>query len=102
MPLSERRKFAQANALCWGCLKWGPLSKECRGRKIGNICNRRHPTLLHDDAAAQRDREKKPEDQEKKVKQIAGTRLLFASRYLVGKPHQTHITLSNSTSMAAP
>ena len=30
-----------------------------------NICNRRHPTSLHDDAAAQRDKEKKPEDQEK-------------------------------------
>ena len=65
MPLSERRKFAQANPLCWGCLKWGHLSKECKRRKVCNICNRRHPTSLHDDAAAQRDKEKKPEDQEK-------------------------------------
>ena len=30
-----------------------------------NICNRRHPPSLHDSAAAQRDKEKKPEDQEK-------------------------------------
>ena len=63
-PLTERKKLPQANALCWGCLKQRNLCKERRGGRTCNICNRRHPTSLHDDAAAQRDKENKPVDQE--------------------------------------
>ena len=33
IALSERKKFVQANALFRGCLKWGHVYKECRGRK---------------------------------------------------------------------
>lgn len=61
MPLSDKRKFAQANALCWGCLKWGHMYKECRGRKTCRTCNRRHPTSLHDDSVMHQDT---PPDQE--------------------------------------
>lgn len=56
IALSERRKFVQANALCWGCLKWGHVYKECRGRKTCRSCSRRHPTYLHDDSATYHDR----------------------------------------------
>ena len=49
LPLPERRQFVQSRALCWGCLKWGHVSKECRGRKLCKTCNNRHPTSLHDD-----------------------------------------------------
>ena len=38
--LSERKKFVQTNALCWGCLKWGHVYKECRGRKTCRRCGR--------------------------------------------------------------
>ena len=31
LAISERRKFAHSNPLCWGYLKWGHVSKECRG-----------------------------------------------------------------------
>ena len=50
LPLPEMRQFVQSHALCWGCLKWGHVSKECRGRKLCRTCNNRHPTSLHDDA----------------------------------------------------
>ena len=53
IPLTERRTFAQANALCWGCLKWGHIYKECRGRKTCRTCSRRHPTSLHDGSITQ-------------------------------------------------
>ena len=53
ISLLERRKFIQANALCWGCLKWGHTSKECRGRQTCRTCSRRHPTSLHNDSAMQ-------------------------------------------------
>ena len=49
LPLPERRQFVQSRALCWGCLKWGHVSKECRGRKLCKTCNNRHPTSLHHD-----------------------------------------------------
>ena len=50
ISLPDRRKFIQASALCWPCLKWGHTSKECRGRKT---CSRRHPTSLHDYSTVQ-------------------------------------------------
>lgn len=50
LSLPERRQFVQSRALCWGCLKWGHVQKECRGRKLCRVCNSRHPTSLHDDA----------------------------------------------------
>ena len=37
--LTERKRHAQANVLCWGCLKWRHLSKERRGGRTCNICN---------------------------------------------------------------
>ena len=54
--LSERKKFVQTNALCWGCLKWGHVYKECRGRKTCRRCGRRHSTYLHDDSVMEHDR----------------------------------------------
>ena len=64
IPLSDRKKFAQDNALCWGCLKWGHTYKECRGRKTCRTCNRRHPTSLHDDSVMAQDKPPDPENRE--------------------------------------
>ena len=67
VPLSDRKKFSQDNALSWGCLKWGHMYKEwqCRGRKTCRTCNRRHPTSLQDDSAMPQD---KPPVQENRVR----------------------------------
>ena len=35
--------------LCYGCLKSGHNSKDCRNRHSCDSCKGRHPTLLHDD-----------------------------------------------------
>ena len=64
MAISERKKFAHSNALCWGCLKWGHLYKDCRGRKTCRICNRRHPTSLHDTSITCQERAPNPESSE--------------------------------------
>ena len=48
LPLTERRNFVQAKRLCWGCLKWGHVNKDCRGKKPCKTCNGPHPTSLHD------------------------------------------------------
>ena len=49
LPLAERRNFVQAKCLCWGCLKWGHVNKDCRGKKACKTCNGPHPTCLHDE-----------------------------------------------------
>ena len=53
ISLPDRRRFIQASALCWACLKWVHKSKECRGTKTCRTCSRRHPTSLHDDSTVQ-------------------------------------------------
>lgn len=49
LPLAERRHFVQAKRLCWGCLKWGHVNKDCRGKKACKTCNGPHPTCLPDE-----------------------------------------------------
>ena len=43
----EKKVFIQENRLCFGCLRKGHVSKDCKGRHTCNICSRRHPTCLH-------------------------------------------------------
>ena len=47
--LDDRKKFVQEDRLCFGCLKNGHLSKDCRRRHTCNKCKGRHPTMLHYD-----------------------------------------------------
>ena len=35
------------NGLCFGCLRHGHMSKNCTGKSVCKICQRRHPTSLH-------------------------------------------------------
>ncbi|KAJ8404442.1 hypothetical protein AAFF_G00337090 [Aldrovandia affinis] len=44
----ERVKFVQQTKLCFGCLKSGHRSKDCENRKICDMCEKGHPTCLHD------------------------------------------------------
>ena len=46
--VSARVKFVQENKLCFSCLQSGHRSKECERRKTCNICEKKHPTCLHD------------------------------------------------------
>ena len=47
----EKKKFVRDNRLCFGCLKIGHISKECRSRQTCDKCQRPHPTCLHFDGA---------------------------------------------------
>ena len=46
---NTRRTFAIERRLCTGCLKFGHKGMHCRRRKLCKVCQRRHPTALHDD-----------------------------------------------------
>ena len=48
-PLEGRKMFVQESRLCYGCLKKGHISRDCRRRLKCEECNRRHPSALHED-----------------------------------------------------
>ncbi len=47
--VSDRIKFVQAEKLCFGCLKPGHFSKNCKSRSVCDMCHKMHPTCLHEE-----------------------------------------------------
>ena len=47
----ERLKIIRDNGLCFGCLRTGHVSKQCRQRKTCKKCSHKHPTILHSEDA---------------------------------------------------
>ncbi|KAK0152254.1 hypothetical protein N1851_006383 [Merluccius polli] len=48
-PMGDKKTFIHQNHLCFGCLRKGHITKDCRTKHICGVCGRRHPTCLHDD-----------------------------------------------------
>ncbi|KAL0151450.1 hypothetical protein M9458_053236 [Cirrhinus mrigala] len=46
-PQAKRFEYLKRNGHCFGCLKRGHMSKDCNKRMFCQICQRKHPTLLH-------------------------------------------------------
>lgn len=46
--MGDKRSFIHQNHLCFGCLRKGHFTKDCRMRHICGICGQRHPTCLHE------------------------------------------------------
>ena len=49
MSQTEKREYVKLRGICLGCLKFGHMKKDCRGRKTCKKCNRFHPSSLHID-----------------------------------------------------
>ncbi|XP_067027926.1 uncharacterized protein [Acropora muricata] len=49
MSQTEKREYVKSRGLCLGCLKFGHMKKDCRGRKTCKKCNGFHPSSLHID-----------------------------------------------------
>ena len=47
--MEEKVDFIRNGNLCFGCLKPGHRSKDCRNRSTCSTCEKRHPTILHND-----------------------------------------------------
>ena len=47
IPFEARQSFVRDHQLCFSCLVRGHLSRECKNKKICQICQRGHPTSLH-------------------------------------------------------
>ena len=60
--LATRMTFAKENRLCFGCLKKGQASKDCRRRLTCSTCNKKHPTCVHEDSIQAKKEERKVGD----------------------------------------
>lgn len=60
--ISERKEFASAKGLCFGCLQHGHLSKDCKERKKCSVCKRQHPTPFHGDFRKREETTRNKED----------------------------------------
>jgi len=49
MSYDEKMKYFDKNRLCYGCAKPGHFSKGCSQRQTCKLCQRKHPTILHND-----------------------------------------------------
>ncbi|KAI2646032.1 Retrotransposon-derived protein PEG10 [Labeo rohita] len=49
LPLEEKKRFIINNKMCFGCLRIGHISKNCRKRATCNICRQNHPSPLHEE-----------------------------------------------------
>ncbi|KAK7909491.1 hypothetical protein WMY93_014175 [Mugilogobius chulae] len=47
--VEDKKAFIHENKLCFGCLRKGHVTKDCKRRHTCNTCSRRHPTCLHED-----------------------------------------------------
>jgi hypothetical protein len=47
--MDDKRDFIQQNKLCFGCLRRGHFTRECRSRHTCEKCKKRHPTCLHEE-----------------------------------------------------
>nr|XP_040024067.1 uncharacterized protein LOC120812302 [Gasterosteus aculeatus aculeatus] len=43
----DKIQFLKEKGVCFGCLKHGHTSKDCRGRLDCEVCHRKHPSVLH-------------------------------------------------------
>ena len=53
LSYDDRVAFVRENRLCFGCFYSGHRSRDCRRRMKCEVCERSHPTLLHNPANVQ-------------------------------------------------
>ena len=63
MSYAEKLEVVKSNGLCLGCLRYGHMKRDCRGKKVCATCKGFHPTSLHHTtprAPQQTERPKRP------------------------------------------
>lgn len=52
VPNKERLDVLKTKGLCFGCLRQGNISQNCKKKIICKQCSRRHPNILHQNEEA--------------------------------------------------
>ena len=77
--LQERKDFIKTNGLCFGCMKKGHRSKECKHRLICETCKRKHPSALHGDTVEKLNGDKEMTAKKSKSEEKVGNIISHAS-----------------------
>ena len=72
--INERLELIKKSGLCFGCLRHGHNSRQCRKRKTCSKCGARHPSLLHVDPKNRQDEERPGPPPELKNEVCGGTK----------------------------
>ncbi len=59
MTHRQKIEFLKNHGICFACLKFGHLSKDCTNRQMCGMCSQKHPTILHISARDKAIEEKK-------------------------------------------
>ena len=60
----NKLNFVKENKLCFGCLRKGHMSSDCKKRLICATCNKNHPTCLHEERHPKKLEEKKRREEQ--------------------------------------
>ncbi|XP_078374366.1 uncharacterized protein LOC144657884 [Oculina patagonica] len=62
--LENRKNFVKENRLCFGCLKKGHMSSDCKRKLTCSSCNKKHLTCLHEEKRETKKKEERSEEEE--------------------------------------
>lgn len=58
-PMEDRVNICKSKGVCFGCLKKGHFSRDCKRRLSCERCSKRHPTILHRNEYEQANKDEK-------------------------------------------
>ncbi len=96
LTLDARKTWLKENRLCFSCFETGHISKVCTSRRTCNVCNRKHPTTLHDPEFNMLQASKQPERNVSNEPEVTGNASVNQSDVVLQAILPVTVRLGNS------
>ena len=73
MSYAEKLEVVKSNGLCLGCLRYGHMKRDCRGKKVCATCKGFHPTSLHNATPRAPQQTERPEAPSRSTEEVVIT-----------------------------
>ncbi|RMX52198.1 hypothetical protein pdam_00024091 [Pocillopora damicornis] len=73
MSYAEKLEVVKSNGLCLGCLRYGHMKRDCRGKKVCTTCKGFHPTSLHNATPRASQQTERPEAPSRSTEEVVIT-----------------------------
>ena len=70
MSYAEKLEVVKSNGLCLGCLRYGHMKRDCRGKKVCATCKGFHPTSLHNTTPRAPQQTERPEAPSRSTEEV--------------------------------